>query len=136
MMKMNKTRMFVIGLFLITILAMGIQPGQATAGAVGELDVTSTSFDDFSLTVTAKDLTDGSAYYITSSPDEGTTNTTEYGTAAVDGDKIVIHFSVSTPADKTLEIYLSGAENSGVTIDTAVVYYPDEDDFSIEFSLY
>lgn len=106
----------------------------APASAAVELEVTKTAFDDFSLSVHVKGLTDGTTYYLWTSPDEGTTNTTQVDWIADSSGENTFFFSVSTPADKTLEVYVGTTEN-GAAADSATVYYPDDDDNSLGDSI-
>lgn len=120
---MVKQKLFLAG-FLMMFLLMAISP----ASAAVELDVTKTAFDDMSLVVHIKGLTDGTTYYLTSSPDAYTTNTTEVTWVADSSGENTFFISTSTPSDKTLELAVSTTENSGATSDNVVVYYPDDDD--------
>jgi len=123
--KFTKINMFVA--FFAIIFLIPLLPIQGTAGTAGSLDVPSTAFDGMSICVRAYGLTDGSTYGITISGDEGTTNDTDFDWLA-GGTEDTFFFSVTTPTDKSLEIYLSAVAGTGGTLDSEVIYFPDEDD--------
>lgn len=118
---------YIVFLGFVSILFFAATPVHAAAPAhdVETLDASKVAFDDFSITVHVENQ-EANSYKITSSPDEGTTNTTEVEWTGEAGGENTFYFSVSTPADKTLEIYLSDLTDHTESLD--IVYYPDDDD--------
>lgn len=112
---------FMIGLIVLNLMVLS--PASAAVG----IELPSTNFDDMSLTVKCTGLTVGTTYYVVSSPDSWTTNTTQI-TFIASSDSFVGFFSVDTPADKSLEVGVGTAADAIQAAQTGSVQYPDDDD--------
>ena len=122
MMITKKFKFVFFGLLLLTMF-MAAQP----VSAARSLEVTSTAFDNMSITVTAKGLIVGVIYNISTSPDAGTTYTEEVAFTASETSH-TFYFSVATPSTKILYVSLGNDTAAATWEATANVYFPDDDD--------
>lgn len=122
-----KGKLLMLGFLGLILFSSGFMANAEVEGLDKEgFNVSQTAFDDFSIVVHCFDLEEGNVYNIISSPDEGTTNTTEVDWKAGSDGEDTFYFSCTTPADKTLEIYLKDTTDAESEYQT--VYFPDDDD--------